>query len=105
MLRMKSVSQYKRSQNDPINMFIAMFYRCALEGAEKLFSQVQDTVFKLAKLADERLHRLEQCLQLRQFEKQSSEVNTCPCDTCILSTLNFLCWKKNMYYSIVSQGG
>lgn len=85
MVVIKLLPQCKRSCDDPINMYIAMFYRCALEGAEKLFSQVQDTVFKLAKLADERLHRLEQCLQLRQFEKQSAEVTY----TCILDILSF----------------
>ena len=49
-------------------------FRCAIQGAEQLFTQVQETTFRLAKLADERLHRLEQCLQLRQFEEQCSKV-------------------------------
>ena len=46
-----------------------------MDGAERLFTQVQDTTFRLTKLADERLHRLEECLQLRQFEEQSSKVS------------------------------
>ena len=47
-----------------------------MSGAEQLFTQVQETTFRLTKLADERLHRLEQCLQVRQFEEQSSKVPT-----------------------------
>ncbi len=50
-----------------------------MESAEKLFHQVQETMFKLVKLADQRLHKLEQCLKLRQFEETSSKVNMRTC--------------------------
>ncbi|XP_074646791.1 pleckstrin homology domain-containing family G member 4B-like [Tubulanus polymorphus] len=46
----------------------------AVETAKVLYKEVHDTVFKLVKLADERVHRLEQCHQLRNFEAECTEV-------------------------------
>jgi hypothetical protein len=49
-------------------------FRDSMESARILLHEVQETMFRLVKMADTRYHRLEQCLQLRQFEEQSSRV-------------------------------
>ncbi|KAK7504662.1 hypothetical protein BaRGS_00004148 [Batillaria attramentaria] len=49
-------------------------YRHALEKVSSLYRQLQDTMSRLAHLADTRLNRLEQCLQLRGFEEECDKV-------------------------------
>ncbi|XP_064641777.1 puratrophin-1-like isoform X2 [Lineus longissimus] len=47
-------------------------FRESVSSAKQFYKDVQDTVYKLVKLADTRVHKLEQCHQLRQFEIDSS---------------------------------
>ena len=47
-----------------------------MDGARGLLRKVQDTMLELFKLADTRLKKLEQFLQLRQFEEEASKVCT-----------------------------
>ncbi|XP_055955846.1 pleckstrin homology domain-containing family G member 4B isoform X2 [Patella vulgata] len=51
-------------------------YRYAMENVDCLFHQLQDTMMKLVHLADTRLNKIEQCLQLREFEEECSKVIT-----------------------------
>lgn len=49
-------------------------YRHALEKVSSLYRQLQDTMTRLATLAETRLNRLEQCLQLRGFEEECDKI-------------------------------
>ena len=45
-----------------------------MEDITRLFKHVQDTIGKLTRLSDNRLQRLEKCLQLKQFDEECSKV-------------------------------
>ena len=45
-----------------------------MEDITRLFKHVQDTFGKLTRLSDNRLQRLEKCLQLKQFDEECSKV-------------------------------
>ncbi|XP_046570770.1 puratrophin-1-like [Haliotis rubra] len=49
-------------------------YKCAMETINSLFRQLQDTMMKLVKMAETRLNKLEQCLQLREFEEECTKL-------------------------------
>ncbi|XP_071091889.1 puratrophin-1-like isoform X2 [Haliotis cracherodii] len=49
-------------------------YKCAMETINTLFRQLQDTMRKLVKMAETRLNKLEQCLQLREFEEECTKL-------------------------------
>ena len=46
-----------------------------MDSISHLYQDVQNTIARLVKLADVRLQKLEQCLQLRQFEEDSGQVS------------------------------
>ena len=49
-----------------------------MEDITRLFKHVQDTIGKLTRLSDNRLQRLEKCLQLKQFDEECSKVGNQP---------------------------
>ena len=49
-----------------------------MEDITRLFKHVQDTIGKLTRLSDNRLQRLEKCLQLKQFDEECSKVGNLP---------------------------
>ena len=49
-----------------------------MEDITRLFKHVQDTIGKLTRLSDNRLQRLEKCLQLKQFDEECSKVGYQP---------------------------
>ncbi|XP_076470612.1 puratrophin-1-like [Babylonia areolata] len=51
-------------------------YRHAVEKVSGLYQQLQDTMSRLSQLTEERLQRLQQCLQLRGFEEECDKVLT-----------------------------
>ncbi|GFY41727.1 pleckstrin homology domain-containing family G member 4B [Trichonephila inaurata madagascariensis] len=58
-------------------------YRENLERTSILYDELRKAMTKLARLADKRLNRLEECLQLKTFQEESSQV------------LSWLCRKGN----------
>ncbi|KFM66094.1 hypothetical protein X975_14955, partial [Stegodyphus mimosarum] len=58
-------------------------YRENLERTSNLYDELRTAISKLARLADKRLSRLEECLQLKTFQEESSQV------------LSWLCRKGN----------
>lgn len=54
-------------------------YRECLEKTNNLYGELRRSMGKLAKLADKRLTRLEECLQVKMLEEESSQVLTWLC--------------------------
>ncbi|XP_067142628.1 uncharacterized protein [Centruroides vittatus] len=54
-------------------------YRECLEKTSNLYGELRKSMGKLAKLADKRLTRLEECLQVKMLEEESSQVLTWLC--------------------------
>lgn len=50
--------------------------RDAMDSMRQLHKHIQESMGKLARLADTRLHKLEQCLQLREFEEECGKVSS-----------------------------
>ncbi|XP_069113998.1 puratrophin-1-like isoform X2 [Argopecten irradians] len=49
-------------------------YRDSMMSMNKLYDNLQTTIVKLVRLSDSRLCKLEQCLQLREFEEECAKV-------------------------------
>ncbi|CAH1780228.1 unnamed protein product [Owenia fusiformis] len=55
-------------------------FKDAINNAKSMYKEVQDTMYKLVKLADKRRDRLDLCLSLREFEEHSSQVLSWLCN-------------------------
>ncbi|XP_064611995.1 puratrophin-1-like isoform X2 [Liolophura sinensis] len=55
-------------------------YRDAMDSMRQLHKHIQESMGKLARLADTRLHKLEQCLQLREFEEECGKIISWLCN-------------------------
>lgn len=49
-------------------------FRESIERCSALYSELQRAIVKLVRLADKRLKKLEQCLQLRNLEEETTQV-------------------------------
>ena len=54
-----------------------------MDDITRLFKHVQDTIGKLTRLSDNRLQRLEKCLQLKQFDEECSKVSNSVSISCL----------------------
>ena len=50
-----------------------------MDSVNKLYDHLNNTMVKLVHLADSRLTKLEQCLQLREFEEECTKVGELRC--------------------------
>nr|KAI8762098.1 puratrophin-1-like isoform X2 [Biomphalaria glabrata] len=51
-------------------------YRFSMEQVEDIHHHLQDSITRLARLADTRMNKLHNCLQLREYEEECHKVST-----------------------------
>ncbi|XP_060080270.1 uncharacterized protein LOC132559667 [Ylistrum balloti] len=61
-------------QREAVHLSHSQDYRDSMMSMNKLYDNLQTTIVRLVRLSDSRLCKLEQCLQLREFEEECSKV-------------------------------
>lgn len=56
-------------------MQVFLLSRDLMESVNKLYDNLNSTMVKLVHIADNRLSKLEHCLQLREFEEECTKVS------------------------------
>ncbi|XP_021379312.1 puratrophin-1-like isoform X3 [Mizuhopecten yessoensis] len=61
-------------QREVVHLSHSQDYRDSMMSMNELYDNLQTTIVKLVRLSDSRLCKLEQCLQLREFEEECTKV-------------------------------
>ncbi|KAK3579166.1 hypothetical protein CHS0354_022701 [Potamilus streckersoni] len=61
-------------QKEKVHLCNSDDYRAAMDEVMSLYKHLQDSIMKLVRLSDDRLFRLQKCMQLKEFDEECSKI-------------------------------